>query len=208
MSGEAGARPIPPPDAGTLLGLLGSCMQISNGLFAPQSGYPKDVPVCALKGAVYWRSEMAVDCDGKSTTACSAQTDPQFQGSTVGKDSAGNSLDAALVPYVEVPQVSALFDYRAAGLSMGSVVAVIYRGNLAYGVLGHEQGSDVIGAGSVAMAAQVGINPDPVKGGLQTEAVTYIAFTGAANTVPALEDVAGAAKLAQQAAAALIAASN
>ena len=207
MAGEAGARPLGPPGAGTLLGLLGACTPLTNGLLAPQSGYAKDVPVCALKGAVYWRSEMAVDCDGRSTTTCNDQTDPQFQNSTVGKDSAGNSLDAALVPYVEVPSVGSVFDYRAAGLSMGSVVAVIYKGNLAYGVVGHEQASDVIGAASVAMAAQIGINPDPVKGGLQSEAVTYVAFTGAANTVPALEDVAATAKLAEKAAAALIAAS-
>ncbi len=205
--GEAGARPLPAPDAGSLLAALGTCMPITNGLLAPQSGYDKDVPVCALKGAVYWRSELAVDCDGKKTTTCNDQTDPQFQNTTVGKDSAGDPLDAALVPYVEVPEVGTVFDYRAAGLSMGSVVAVIYKGNLAYGVVGHEQASDVIGAASVAMAAQIGINPDPVKGGLQSEAVTYVAFTGAANTVPALEDVAATAKLAEKAAAALIAAS-
>jgi hypothetical protein len=41
---------------------------------------------------------------------------------------------------------------------------------------------------------------------LQSEAVTYLAFTGAANTVPALEDVTAAAKLAETAAAALISA--
>jgi hypothetical protein len=181
-------------------------MAISNGLLAPASGRKKDISICALGNAVYWKSELAVDCDGARTTTCNLQNDPQYQGTTVGKDSSGNSLDAAAVPYVEVPKASMTFDYRAAGLAMGTVVAAIYKNQLSYGVIGQEQDTDTIGNASYAMAVQLGINPNPVTGGLQSEDVTYIAFKGAANTVPALEDVSAAATLGEKAASQLIAA--
>jgi hypothetical protein len=180
-------------------------MEISKGMLAPEAGRKKDISICALGNAVYWKSELAVDCDGKRTDTCNRQTDPQYQGTTVGKDSAGNSLDAALVPYVEVPKASATFDYQAAGLSMGSVVAVIYENQLSYGVVGQEQDPDTIGNASYAMAVQVGIDPNPITGGLQSEDVTYIAFKGASNTVPALEEVSAAAALGEKAASELIA---
>ena len=193
------------PSAAQLLALLMPCTQISSGLLAPEAGRTADIQVCGLSNALFWTSEFAVDCDGKHTSICNSQQDPQYQATTVGKDSQGNSLDASLVPYVEVPAQSAVFDYRAAGLSMGSVAAVIYKDRLAYGVIGHEQASDVIGAASYAMAEQLGIDPNPVTGGLQSEDVTYFAFTGAGNVVPALEDVTAAAALGKMAAATLVA---
>ena len=73
-------------------------------------------------------------------------------------------------------------------------------------MLGQEQAADVIGAASYAMASQLGINPNPISGGLQDKVVTYVAFAGASHVVPALEDVATAAELGQSAAAELVAA--
>ena len=203
MDAAAGS---PPTATGLLALLYDPCMEISKGMLAPAAGPTKDITVCGFGSAVYWKSELAVDCDGKRTATCNSQADPQYQGTTVGKDSAGNSLDAAVVPYVEVPKASTAFDYRAAGLSMGSVVAVIYKNQLGYGVIGQEQDPDTIGNASYAMAVQLGIDPDPVNGGLQSEDVTYIAFKGAANVVPALEDVSAAAALGEKAASELIAA--
>jgi hypothetical protein len=203
--GDAGAS-NGQPTAEALLGLLEPCLQISNGLLAREAGKAKDVPVCGFGSAVYWTSQLSVDCDGKRTDTCNAQTDPQSSDSTLGKDSQGQSLDAALVPFVEVPRASAAFDYEAAGLSMGSVVAVIYQRRLAYGVLGQVQAQDVIGAASVAMAEAVGIDSDPIRGGLQTKDVTYLAFKGPEWVAPALEDVARSAVLAERAASELLAA--
>jgi hypothetical protein len=203
--GDAAVIPTD-PTAAQLLALVTSCSdQISNGLLAPESGRTADVPVCELSNAIFWKSELAVDCDGKHTTTCNMQTDPQYQGSTVGKDSAGNSLDASVVPYVEVPAPGAIFNYKSAGLSMGSVAAVIYKDRLAYGVVGHEQDSTVIGAASYAMAVLLDIDPDPVTGGLESEGVTYFAFTGPTNVVPALEDETAATALGKMAAATLVA---
>ena len=204
-AGEAGAS-NGRPTADALLGLLEPCIQISNGQLAREAGKAKDIPVCGFGSAVYWTSQLSVDCDGKRTDTCNAQTDPQSSDSTLGKDSGGESLDAAAVPFVEVPRASSAFDYEAAGLRMGSVVAVIYQGRLAYGVLGQEQAQDVIGAASVAMANDLGINSDPIRGGLQTKDVTYLAFEGNEWVAPALEDVTQSAALAERAASELLAA--
>lgn len=196
------------PSATELLAALGACNEVSSGELAPEAGRTADVKVCGLSTAVYWQSEFAVDCDGKKTTTCNSNTDKQFTASTVGKDSSGNSLDAAVVPYIEVPVANAVFDYAKQNVAMGSVAAVIYKDRLAYGVVGHEQDAGTIGSGSYAMAVLLGIDPDPESGGLQGESVTYIAFTGTANQVSALEDVAQATMLGKAAAAALVASSH
>jgi hypothetical protein len=202
-AGSAGSGSALEPNAADLLPILAQCRQVSSGLLAPRSGQPADISVCGLSNAVFWKSQMAVDCDGLATTICNLETDPQFRDSTVGKDSAGNSLDAAVVPYVEVPVPNSAFDYLAAGLSMGSVVAIIYQGRLAYGVIGHEQAAGQIGEGSYALASVLGIDPNPVTGGLQDKDVYYVAFTGPSNVVPALEDAAAIATFGKAAATTL-----
>ena len=204
FAGDGGA-PSGPPTAVQLADLLEPCAMISDGLLAREAGKTRDVPVCALNSAVYWTSQLSVDCDGKRTDTCNSTTDPQSSSNTLGKDSNGDSLDAAVVPFVEVPRASVTFDYEAAGLHMGSVVAVIYKDKVAYGVLGQEQAQDVIGAASVKMAELLGINPDPIRGGLQVKEVSYFAFKGPEYVVPALEDVVAAAKLGESAAAELVA---
>ncbi len=207
-SGASGSSGAGDPTASELLAALGTCNEISNGELAPESGRTADVPICGLATAVYWRSEFAVDCDGKTTSTCNSNTDSQFGDSTVGKDSMGNSLDAAAVPYVEVPAASATFKYVSAGLNMGSVAAVVYKDHLAYAVIGHEQAADTIGSGSYALAERLDIDPNPKTGGLESESVTYVAFTGASNQVSALEDEAQAITLGKAAAAALIASAH
>ena len=193
------------PTAEAVLPLLAACThQISHGLLAPRSGHVADVPICSRGDALFWKSELAVDCDGKQTETCNPKTDPQYQGETTGRDSSGDPLDATAVAYVEVPARNAVFDYSAAGLSIGSVAAVIYNGRLAYGVLGHEQAAGQIGAGSVALASRLNIDPDPKSGGLESEVVTYIAFVGVDKMVSALEDEAATTALAKGALEALL----
>ena len=148
---------------------------------------------------------MAILCAGKSTTTCNTTTDPQFQNSTTAKDSTGASLDAAALPYVEVSARTMTFDYSVDGpLKMGSVVAVVYRDRVAYGIVGTVGVPDVIGDASYAMAAALGINPDPMVGGVPTNTVTYIAFTGPGPVVTMNEDHDEAQRIGEAAAAALI----
>lgn len=196
-----------PPTAAALLALVNGCAEVSKAKYKTDEdpGLPVTIPVCALTGAVFWKADLDVDCDGKPSAKCSLQTDPAYQPETSATDSSGAPLDAATLPYVVVPLPSDRFDYNAAGLALGSVIAVIYKGKVVYGVFGDEGPEAIIGEASYAMAVALGIDPDPSTGGADS-GVTYIAFTGAGAVVPTIEDHASAVKLGEQLAAALISA--
>jgi hypothetical protein len=164
---------------------------------------PSNIPICGLKGAVFWNADLDVDCDGKQSAQCNLNTDPAYQNQTSANDSNGDPLDAATLPYVVVPLPSNRFDYQAAGLKFGSVIAVIYQGKVVYGVFGDEGPKTIIGEASYAMAKALGIDPDPSTGGVDT-GVTYIAFTGANTVVAPIEDHAAATTLGEQLATQLI----
>jgi hypothetical protein len=191
-----------PPTAADLLAALGSCTQISAGKYQTddEPNSPADIPVCGLKGAVYWKADMDIDCDGKVTVQCNDQTDPSFYPGTAASDSNGDPLDAAALPYVVAPSPSAIWDYKTAGLKLGSVVAVIYQGKVEYGILGDTGPDNIIGEASYAMAESLGIDPDPAVGGADS-GVTYIAFTGASGVVVKKEDHAEAVQVGEARAA-------
>jgi hypothetical protein len=177
-----------------LLAVLQGCATSLGGPYAKDVGGVANISMCGAKRAVYWTADMDIDCDGKSTALCNATVDPSFQSSTAGSDSMGNPLDASALPYVVIPGVSARFNYRNAGLGMGSVVAVIYQNKLAYGVLGDVGPVSIVGEASYQMAKRLGINPNPANGGTDN-GVTYLAFTGADGKVMKLEDNAAATSI-------------
>src|SRR5262249_22134774 len=115
------------PTAAELLAALGSCTAVG-GDYATDEGGAQDIPICGLSIGVYFQADMDVDCDGKASAQCNSSTDPDYQDQTAAVDSNGDPLDAAALPYVVIPGVSARFDYESAGLAMGSVVAVVYEG--------------------------------------------------------------------------------
>jgi len=204
----AASQPPPPPSGGgtvtadKLLTKLGTCSQIAGTTkFRKDSGGSATVPVCSVTGAVWWTADMDVDCDGGSGATC--KSDPDYQSSTAGVSSTGKALDASTLPYVVIPMSSNGFNYKTAGLKMGSVVAVIYGGKVAYGVLGDVGPAGVIGEASYAMAKQLGINSSPTSGGVDT-GVTYVAFTGTSAAVTKNEDNAQAVSLGDSLASKLI----
>ena len=138
---------------------------------------PGTVPICKLSGAIWWRADMDIDCDGKRTAVCNETTDPAFQRQTSLTDSSGSPLDASILPFVVVPNPSNGFDYAAHGIFLGVAVAVIYNGQLRYGVFADTGPEGLIGEASYAMASSFGIDPDPRTGG-EDSGVTYIVFTG------------------------------
>ena len=194
------------PTAADLLALTTQCNQLSNGFFKADSGASStaNIPICGLVGAVFWKADMDIDCDGKMTTQCNLQTDPAYQNQTAASDSNGNALDAANLPYVVIPGSSIRFNYPANGLHMGSVVAVIYNGKVAYGVSGDSGPSAIIGEASYAMASALGINPNPSTGGVDS-GVTYIAFTGAGGVSAPIENATHTTMLGETLAATLVA---
>jgi hypothetical protein len=200
----APAAPPPPPPGGgpvsasDLLAVAQNCKQLAGTTkFRTDSGNAQTVSVCGLSGAVWWKSDLDVDCDGGQSSAC--KNDPDYQSGTAASDSKGHALNASVLPYVVIPQSSNGFNYKTAGLKMGSVVAVIYGGKVAYGILGDVGPAGVIGEASYAMAQQLGLNPSPTSGGADS-GVTYLAFTGASAVVSKNEENAQAVTLGQAAA--------
>ena len=170
----------PPPGdmaatAAQLRAVFATCNVIGGPYTSDGSG-TANISICGATGAVAWTADFDVDCDGKMSTECNLQTDPAYMNQTAATDSMGNPLDAAKLPYVVVPGKSTRFDYRAAGLAMGSVFAVVYNDEVQYAVAGDVGPVAIIGEGSYALADLLGIDPDPRTGGTD-EPVLYIGFT-------------------------------
>ncbi|MEZ4366039.1 MAG: glycoside hydrolase family 75 protein [Kofleriaceae bacterium] len=186
----------PAPTAAEVLWAALSTCDVIGGPYAADSGGPATIDVCALPTAVAWVADLDIDCDGQPSAACNATTDPSYLPETAATDSHGDPLDAAALPYVVLPAPSARFDYRDHGLGMRSVVAVVYADRVEYGVAGDVGPAAIIGEASYALAANLGVDPDPATGGTDGP-VGYVAFTGAAAKVTTIEDHAEAVALGQ-----------
>jgi len=185
-----------------LTALLTNCQQVAGTTkFAKDSGGSKTVPLCQLNGAIWWTADLDVDCDGGKGAEC--KSDPYYQAETSGVDSLGNPLDASTLPFVVVPLPSNGFDYKAAGLKLGSVVGVIYQNKIMYGIIGDLGPTGVIGEASYAMAKKLGIPASPISGGVDS-GVTYVAFTGTSAIVTKKEDAAQAAQIGASRASAIV----
>ncbi len=172
-------------DAADLLAAVRDCTPVSRGMYRSDRGAPATIPVCGTGGAVFWKADMDIDCDGQPSARCSTATDPYFSASTAFAQSDGRPLNSATLPFVVVPVPSALWDYRAHGVRGGSVVAVVYGHQVRYAVVGDTGPADIIGEASYATAEALGIDPDPRSGGTPS-GVTYIVFRG--SRVTPLED--------------------
>ncbi|MEU7046080.1 glycoside hydrolase family 75 protein [Streptomyces varsoviensis] len=161
--------------AAALLAKVNGCKQISKGKYRTDEETSATVPVCEKTGAVYWKADMDVDCDGQVTSKCNKQTDPWFQDDTYYHTSDDKPLNAEKLPYVVVPSVSGIWDYTKSGIKGGGVVAVIYNNQVEYAVVGDTGPDKIIGEASYAAAKGLGIDPDPKTGGAES-GVTYILF--------------------------------
>ncbi|MDI1446269.1 glycoside hydrolase family 75 protein [Polyangium sp. 6x1] len=178
-----------------LAALLSNCQKLAGATeLATDKGGAASIPICTLDGALWWTADMDIDCDGGQSAECKA--DPYYQRETATVDSTGKPLDASTLPFVVVPKASNGFDFKAQGLRMGSVVAVMYKGTIAYGILGDVGPAGILGEASYAMARRLGIPASPISGGVDS-GVTYVAFTGDAAVVTKKEDAAEAARLGQ-----------
>lgn len=161
--------------AADLLDRVRTCTQVSRGRYRTDGGAPATVPVCGTRKAVFWKADLDVDCDGRSTARCNHRTDPFFYTATAYQQSDGRHLNAESLPYIVVPAPSRIWDHRANGVRGGSVAAVIYRDRVQYAVVGDTGPRDLIGEASYATARALGIRPDPRNGGVPS-GVTYIVF--------------------------------
>ncbi|MFO0671399.1 MAG: glycoside hydrolase family 75 protein [Polyangiaceae bacterium] len=178
-----------PLTAASVLAKLTGCAEVTKSRYKTDAdpGVPADVPICGLKNALFWKADMDIDCDGKASVVCNKSTDPAYQSQTSATDSAGDPLDSSTLPFVVVPLPSTRFDYKAAGLALGSVIMVIYQDRFEFGIFGDEGPSSIIGEASYAMAKKLGIPSSPSTGGVDS-GVTYVAFTGKSAVVTKNED--------------------
>jgi chitodextrinase len=191
MGGGGGGAPT----AAELLAKLGSCTQASNGLFSTDSGGAATIPICRLNGALFWKADMDIDCDGVRTDVCNEQRDPAFQADTSAHTSTGQPLNAKLLPYVVIPSASSRFNFGNFNIQLGAVVAVIFNNQVQYAVFGDTGPTGIIGEASFATAQSLGIDPDPATGGTDGP-VWYIVFQG--SNVSPIEDHTRAVTLGQQ----------
>ncbi|MFD9462706.1 glycoside hydrolase family 75 protein [Streptomyces sp. NPDC060027] len=161
--------------AAALLAKVTSCSQISSGKYRTDEETSATVPVCGKNGAVFWKADLDIDCDGQVTARCNGDTDPWFQDDTAFHQSNGRPLRADSLPYVVVPSTSSIWKYTSSGIKGGGVVAVIYNGKVEYAVVGDTGPTQIIGEASYATASALGIDPDPETGGTDS-GVTYILF--------------------------------
>ncbi|MFF0188209.1 glycoside hydrolase family 75 protein [Streptomyces sp. NPDC005244] len=161
--------------AASLLAKVTSCSQISSGKYRTDEETSATIPVCGKNGAVFWKADMDIDCDGQVTSKCSGDTDPWFQDDTAFHQSNGQPLRADSLPYVVVPSTSSIWKYTSSGIKGGGVVAVVYNNKVEYAVVGDTGPTSIIGEASYATASALGIDPDPETGGTDS-GVTYILF--------------------------------
>lgn len=198
-----------PPTAAQLLALTERCEPLAGvGKFRTDAGQPATVPICRLEGALWWRADADIDCDGGSSAACRA--DPDYQAETSAKDSQGRFIDAATVPFLVVPGGGEGFNPRAHNIKTGwsgygSAGAIIYDGRVLYAPYADAGPAGVIGELSQAAAVGLGIPDDPRRGGVDG-GVTYIVFTGADNRIQPVEDPELARSLGERLAARLLSA--
>ncbi|MCU1686026.1 MAG: hypothetical protein JWQ81_6765 [Amycolatopsis sp.] len=170
------AAPAAAPTAAQLLAKMNSCKQISNGKYKTDEDVSaKTVAICDAAGAVFWKADMDVDCDGQRTSQCNENTDCCYQNDTAFHQSDGKPLIASSLPYIVVPSSSSIWKYGSSNLKGGGSCAVIYNGNVEYAVIGDTGPTAIIGEASYATAKALGINPDPSNGGTDS-GVTYLCF--------------------------------
>ncbi|MGW7384896.1 glycoside hydrolase family 75 protein [Streptomyces sp. NPDC054794] len=162
-------------DAADLLARVRHCAPVSRGRYRTDESAPATVAVCGTRDAVFWKADMDIDCDGRSTRRCNGRTDPSFLPATAFQQSDGRHLNAERLPYIVVPAPSRRWDHRAGGVRGGSVAAVVYRNRVRYAVVGDTGPREIIGEASYATARALGISPDPRRGGASS-GVTYIVF--------------------------------
>jgi Fungal chitosanase of glycosyl hydrolase group 75 len=166
---------LAPPTARQLLAKVRTCSQISNGRYATDDGGKRIIPVCGgVTGAVFWKADMDIDCDGVVTAHCNDKTDPTFLPGTA-LEPGGKPLNAETNRYMVIPQGSGTFNYSKHNITLGAVVAIIYKGKVTYAVFGDTGPKHIIGEASYATAKMLGINPNPAVGGADS-GVTYIVF--------------------------------
>ena len=168
---------------------------VSTHTYPDPGSMVNDVPICALKGAVFFNADMDIDCDGRMTPGKCPGPDPSYQNDTAFHNLQDQPLEAAATPYVVIPA-----DFAYPGLDTangGNVIAVVYNRHLEFAIFGDTGPTNLIGEASYACANGLGIDPNPATGGVN-KGVTYVVFVGANSAPHDLENQAETRQLGDQ----------
>lgn len=139
---------------------------------------PRPVAVRPLPGGRWtFESKLAIDTDG---TGPAWKTDPAGQAETSLRYPGGASLDPSEIPYFVLPLG---FERTEPKMRLGDLAAVTYQGKTAFALYGDEGPRGQIGEGSIALARALGIDADPVTGGVE-EGVVFVLFPGSGDGAP------------------------
>ena len=181
-----------------------NCQRLpGTSLFRTDAGRDRTIPICRLNGAIWWRADADIDCDGGRSSPCT--DDPWYQPETSSKDSTGRFIDSANVPHFVVPMAGSGFTPTDFGIrtgwnARGTAGAILYNGQLLFAPYADAGPRHVVGELSAAAAEVLGIPNHPVSGGIP-DGVTYIVFTddiGVSNQVDPIESRDAANTLGEQ----------
>jgi hypothetical protein len=153
------------PTASALLAKLTSCSQISSGKYRSDSETSANIPVCGKNGAVWYKADLDIDCDGQRHREVQREHRPVVPGRhrvpRLARESRWSRTSSRTW---SCRQASGTWDYRKFGIQGGGVVAVIYNNRVEYAVVGDTGPTAIIGEASYATAVNLGINPNPENG--------------------------------------------
>ena len=61
------------------------------------------VPICGLKGAVFWQADMDITCNGKRSSTCNDTTDPGYAWTPIITCDGAHHVNASYYTDVRVP---------------------------------------------------------------------------------------------------------
>jgi len=149
--------------------------QLFDGV-AEKAGYSRRITQVD-DGTVYFRAGMAIDADGSPRAT---SIDPTGQSRTSLRYKGGASVNAEQTNYFVLP----LERYQQYGVRLGDIAAVRYNDQVRFAVFADVGPHQKLGEGSMALAASLGVNPNPRNGGTQRPEVEYIVFPGSGNGRP------------------------
>jgi hypothetical protein len=152
-----------------------SCNEVAGApRYATDRGNSRNIPICRTSsGAIWFKADFDVDCDGGSSASC--RNDPDYQSDTSAHTSSGRPLDASTMNFVVIPLATNGFNFSTLGVRTGTVAAVVYRGRISYGIVGDLGPTGVVGEGSAHLAQELGMSGSPTSGGAES-GVTYVFF--------------------------------
>ena len=104
VTGDGQQQPAPSdPTVADLLALTQSCTPVAgtSKFKTDASAGSATVQLCQLAGAIWWRADADIDCDGAADAKCTV--DPDYMATTSATDSNGKYINPVKVPFYVVP---------------------------------------------------------------------------------------------------------